>query len=217
MNIYYNGLRCIVKILGERNCLHSSMFLYIMHLTLCFLAKRRNHNSHNTSMSIHCQNYSIRGNEYPYGVYVSFHQNSKPDFWVLNERALSGLLMQGMQLELEQNMEDEELIGVADECKMKDNCIPQLKANVSCGWGPGLLCYWQEFWQNFWHALTSLLFLSLLFSTATGVLIIRSFLLRGQGSYLLQADIGLQKSIVTILLLWKKNEIGCNTSTWSIC
>ena len=35
-----------------------------------------------------------------------------------------------MQLELEQNMEDEELIGVAGECEMKDNCIPQLKANM---------------------------------------------------------------------------------------
>ena len=43
----------IIIFLAERNCLHSSMFLYIMHLTICFLAKRRNDKSHNTSMSIH--------------------------------------------------------------------------------------------------------------------------------------------------------------------
>ena len=49
---------------------------------------------------------------------------------MFNEHAVSGLVMQRMQPEPEQNMEDEELIGVAGECKMKDNCIPQLKANM---------------------------------------------------------------------------------------
>ena len=78
---------------------------------------------------MHCQNYSIRGNEYPCDAYVSFHQNSKPEVWMFNEHAISGLVMQRMQPEPEQNMEDEELIGVAGECEMKDN-IPQLKANM---------------------------------------------------------------------------------------
>ena len=77
-----------------------------------------------------CQNYSIHGNACPCGPHVSFHQNSKPDLWGFNEHALSGLVIQGMQPEPEDEDEDEELIGFAGECKMKVNCVPQLKANM---------------------------------------------------------------------------------------
>ena len=84
-----------------------------------------------------------------------------------------------MQPEPEDEDEDEELIGFAGECKMKVNCVPQLKANMVAV--AGALAY-RVIDRNFDKI------------TIHGL----GFFLWEEGSYVLQAEIGLQKSIVKI-------------------